>query len=167
MNGLITRLLITMAIMLASGLYMHADTPSKRDRDAWMKEITNVKNEYIAKKLDLTDDQKAKFIPLYNEMEKEVRKTAEDTRRMAREIKKKGDAATDLEYEKASEALFECKGRECAIEKKYLAMFKKILTPRQLFKLKDAEHDFTRKLMKELRSHKRDKNKKDNKSKAR
>ncbi len=130
--------------------------PSKQDKTAWMKEMQQVKNEFISNSLNLNHDQKAKFIPLYNKMEKEINKTIEATNKLEQQVKAKGDAATDLEYEKVAEAMFECKGKEAAIEMKYFKEYKKILTPRQLVKLKKAERDFTRKLMKEHRKMKND-----------
>ncbi|MCM1354889.1 MAG: Spy/CpxP family protein refolding chaperone [Staphylococcus sp.] len=109
------------------------------------------KNDYIAKKLSLTEEQKAKFMPLYNAMDEEIRKAQGEASKLYRQTQKKakkGDV-TNLEYEKAAEALYELKGRENEIEMKYFTDFKKILTPAQLFKLRDAERDFTRQLMKQ------------------
>lgn len=133
--------------------------PSRQDKNAWMKELQQVKNDYILKQLNLNHEQKAKFFPLYNKMEKEINKNSEETFKMARQVKEKGDKATDLEYEKAAEAMFESKAKEAAIEMKYYAEFKKILTPRQLFKLKRAERNFTKQLMKEHRKMKNEKGK--------
>lgn len=136
-------------VLLFSSLSLFAQNDAKRQE--WMKEMQQVKNEYIAKSLALTEEQKAKFFPLYERMDKEVRKVSEDARKMARDVQAKGDKATDLEYEKAAEALYEVKGRESQVEMKYFAEFKKILTPKQLYKLKDAERDFTKQLMKKHR----------------
>ena len=125
--------------------------PSGREREVWMKEMQQYKNDFIAKKLVLTDEQKAKFLPLYTTMDEEIRKAQGETEKLYRQTLKKDSKATDLEYEKASEAVYELKGRENEIEMKYFKEFKQILTPRQLFQLKDAERDFTRELMKQHR----------------
>ena len=114
-------------------------------------------NEYIARKLDLSEEQKTKFLPLYNRMDEEMRQAAEQAMKMEREVRKKGKQATDLEYEKAAEAQFELKGKENIIEMKY---FKKMLSPCQLFKLKKAERDFSRELMKKHNERKRENKKK-------
>ena len=47
--------------------------PRPRDRETWMKEMQQFKNDFISRKLDLTDEQKSKFLPLYNQMDEEVR----------------------------------------------------------------------------------------------
>ena len=137
------------ALMLPA--VMQAQRNFGRDRESWMKEIQQYKNDFIAKKLELTDEQRAKFLPLYNSMDKEIRKVQEESEQLSRQTMGKEDKATDLEYEKAAEAMYELKGRENAIEMKYFEEYKTILTPQQLFKLKDAEKDFTRELMKQHR----------------
>lgn len=120
-----------------------------------MKEMQQYKNDFIAKKLTLTEEQKAKFMPLYNSMDEEIRKAQEETEKLYRHTVKREGKATDLEYEKAAEAMYELKGRENEIEMKYFKDYKQILSPKQLFQLKDAERDFTRELMKQHRRQKK------------
>ncbi|MDE5960696.1 MAG: hypothetical protein K2H08_03130, partial [Duncaniella sp.] len=93
--------------------------------------------------------------PLYTTMDEEIRKAQGEAEKLYRQTLKKDAKATDLEYEKAAEAVYELKGRENEIEMKYFKDFKQILTPRQLFQLKDAERDFTRELMKQHRRHRK------------
>ena len=137
-------ILIIIAFLLLP-IALLAQKPTQRERDSWMKEMQQVKNEYIARKLQLTDEQKAKFLPVYNRMEAEVRVAAEQAMQLERQVRRKGEKASDLEREKAAEAQFELKGKEGAIEMKY---FKSILTSKQLIKLKKAERDFSKELMK-------------------
>lgn len=133
---------------------LSAQKPSDRDRKAWMKEMQQYKVEFVTKKLKLTAEQKEKFLPLYNKMDEEVRSVADQTYRMARDVRKKGKDATELEQEKAAEALWELKGKEAAIEIKYMKQFKKVLTAKQLIALKRAENDFSRELMNHHRTSK-------------
>lgn len=146
---------ILVLIMFAAVLGVSAQSDRRGDRSQWMKEMTQVKNDYIARKLDLSDEQKAKFLPLYNAMDEEIRGIQDETRALEKQTRELGDKASDLQYEKAAEASYELKGRENAVEMKYFDQFKSILTPRQLFKLKDSERDFTRELMNQNRRHKR------------
>ena len=101
------------ALMLPA--VMQAQRNFGRDRESWMKEIQQYKNDFIAKKLELTDEQRAKFLPLYNSMDEEIRKVQEESEQLSRQTMGKEDKATDLEYEKAAEAMYELKGRENAI----------------------------------------------------
>lgn len=145
---MIKKLIYILIALMLLPIAMSAQKPTERERRTWMKEMQQYKNDYIARKLELNDEQKAKFLPMYNSMEAEVRKICDQTMRMERDVKKKGEQATDLEYEKAAEAQVELKAKEAQIEMKYFKDFKTVLTPRQLFKLKKAERDFSRELMK-------------------
>ncbi|MCM1163963.1 MAG: Spy/CpxP family protein refolding chaperone [Muribaculaceae bacterium] len=137
--------LLIVTIFLSLGVM--AQKEPRPDKGEWMKEMQQYKNEFVAKKLELTEEQKTRFIPLYTKMDKEIRTLVEQTYKMSREVKKKGAAATDLEKEKAAEAQFECKMKEGQIEMKYFKEFKKILTPDQLMKFKDVERKFAKQLL--------------------
>lgn len=152
-KSVLSLLLILSAIVLP--LSAQAQRPSERERNVWMKEMQQYKNDFLTKRLELTEEQKAKFIPLYNNMDAEIRKTQEEAEQLYRQTHAKDGKATDLEYEKAAEALYELKGRENAIEMKYFKEYKAILSPKQLFQLKDTERDFIRELMKQHRRQKR------------
>ncbi|MCM1076827.1 MAG: hypothetical protein NC411_05660 [Bacteroides sp.] len=147
-------ILILTAVILPIGSQAQ-QRPSDREREVWMKEMQQYKNDFIAKKLALTEEQKDKFLPLYNSMDEYIRKVQDEAEKLYRQTAKKGGNATDLEYEKAAEAFYELKGRENEIEMKYFKDYKEILTPKQLFQLKDAERDFTRQLMRQHRHNKK------------
>lgn len=150
MKQIIFSIVLSLAATSAP-LSVFAQRPTERERVTWMKEIQQHKNDFITKKLALTDDQKSSFLPLYNSMEEQIRKTQEEAEQLYQQTKRKDSKATDLEYEKAAEAAYELKGRENEIEMKYFKEFKTILSPKQLFRLKDAERDFTRQLMRQHR----------------
>ncbi len=147
-----TFLLLSAFLFICSSLFAQGKgEPSVQQREQWMKEMRTAKAEYIARELKLTDDQKAKFVPLYESMDEEVNRLGDETRSLEKTIRDKGDKATDLEYEKASEALFELKDREASVELKYMNEFKKVLSPRQMFEIKGAERSFTREVMRQHR----------------
>lgn len=145
---MIKKLIYVLIALILLPIAMSAQKPTERERRTWMKEMQQYKNDYIARKLELNDEQKAKFLPMYNSMESEVRKICDQTLRMEREVRKKGENATDLEWEKAAEAQYELKSKEAQIELKYFKEFKTVLNSKQLLKLKKAERDFSRELMK-------------------
>lgn len=117
-------------------------------RKAWNVEMQSVKTDYLAKKLDLTDVQREKFVRIYTSMENEISQANGEARKTIEEVRTKGKAATDADYRNAARVAFDLKAKEGAIEKKYFAQFSQILTPAQLFALKDAEVQFTKELMK-------------------
>lgn len=128
---------------------------SQEDRRKWFREMTQYKHEFLAKELDLNKEQEAKFFPLYDKMEAETRELQRQTRKMEKDVADKGKKATDLDYEKAAEALQEQKGKESAIEMRYFNQFKTVLTKKQLFRLKQAERKFTQAIMDHHRTPKR------------
>lgn len=145
--------LVAFMIMLAAPLSDAAAQQKqkkneRKPRTEWVKEMRSYKKDYISKRLDLTNEQREKFFPLYYAMEDEVFRLQEQTRQMERNLDKKNTKATELEYDKTVDAVYELKAKEGAIEMKYLPKFKEILTSKQLLQLKKAEHKFTRELMK-------------------
>lgn len=146
------------AILVVFSISAHAQGDTQRKR--WMKEMRESKMEYVVKQLELTKQQRAAFEGVYKAMENELDDLHSQTRMLVRNVEKKDDSATDLEYEKAAEVMFEEHLKEGEIETKYLKKYKEILTPKQLFKLRKAEMKFHRELMKHSR-----KNSHQNKSK--
>lgn len=153
---LLATAIVFSALHLSAAPHGQKDDHKSGDRTEWFKEMSKYKAEFIASELKLTDEQKKNFLLLYQEMENSSAKLAKETRMLEKEVQKKGDSATDLELEKAAEARAELKAKQGVLEKEYFAKFKKILTPKQLFNLGDAEKAFTRKLMD---SHRKPKNK--------
>ncbi|MCM1518845.1 MAG: Spy/CpxP family protein refolding chaperone [Pseudoflavonifractor sp.] len=141
---------LIIAVLITAMGAMAQDNASKSDkaeRARWFKKISEYKHEFIAKELNLTKEQQNKFFPLYDEMETATRRLDHDTRALERKVRASGDKTTDIEYEKAAEAMFELKAKEGAVEQSYLKKFKTVLTPEQLFKLKIAERKFTKQVM--------------------
>ncbi len=135
--------LVFMAI--AASLFAQ-ERPSSDERQKWLSEVRNYKQEYLARELQLTKEQQNKFFPVYNDMDEELDKVASETRDL--EAKVNGDKdASDVEISAAARALFEQKARESEIELRYFDSFKEMLTPRQLMRLKAAERKFTQHLV--------------------
>lgn len=141
-------LLLIAAIIFAMPGYA-TDNKKNIDCKEWFKELRQYKHSFLTKELDLTKEQEAKFFPMYDEMDDAMFKVNREARAMEKKITKSSEKVSDLEYEKAAEAMYEVKGKEAAIEKQYFTKFKTVLTPKQLFELKQAERRFTDKLMKE------------------
>ncbi|MBQ7041335.1 MAG: hypothetical protein IJN66_01315 [Muribaculaceae bacterium] len=134
---------------------------SKEERQQWFKEMREYKHNFLIKELALDKEQQETFFPIYDAMEDETFKLHHGTRKLQRELSKKDADVTDIEYEKAAEALFELKYKEAQIELKYFEQFKNVLTKKQLFLLKKAEDKYTRHLMRQHDKHKKNKNRKE------
>lgn len=141
-------ILIALIIAAAATAAPSVSAQGKASREQWMTEMRQYKRTYLAKALDLTKEQQNKFFPLYEAMEDECARLDEDTRLMERRVAEASDA-TDLEYEKATEAMYETKVKQAEIEKDYAAKFKEVLSAKQLFQLKQADRKFARKMMRQ------------------
>lgn len=144
MKHLLTIVMVFVALLCQA----QKAAPTKAQADKWYSEMRAYKTEYIANALDLTPEQKEKFVPVYNAMNAEFDKISRETRALERKVSK-NEKASDLEYEKAAEALFEMRSREGAVDQRYYQQLKAILSKKQLFQLKAAERHFGRHLMKE------------------
>ena len=139
-------ILVIAAMSAISSPSLHAQ--GKIDREQWMNEIQQYKRGYFAKELGLTKEQQDKFFPLYEEMEQQTHRIEEESRIMEKRVSE-ADDATALEYEKATEALYDAKVKEADLEREYMVKFKEILDSKQLFELKAVERKFTREMMRQ------------------
>ena len=67
------------------------------------------------------------------------------------QVRRIADAAdaSDLEYEKATEAMYDAKVNQAQIERTYMDKFKNVLNKKQLFELKSVEKQFQRDMLKQ------------------
>lgn len=109
-------------------------SPEKR------KEFREYKMKFLAQEMGLKDDTRKKFFELYNELSDE----RVDIRFEIHDINKKikENIATDADYA----TLNRLKEQEAAITKKYDAKFASFLTSKEIFKMKQAEEVFRKKL---------------------
>ena len=119
------------------------------DREKMMKELREYKIKFLAQEMNLEDGQKERFVELYNEMSDKRADCMRDARNMERELKKK-NGATEADYQAVTDAMAKAKARDAAIEKNYDDQFAKFLSQKQIFKMKEAENEF-RKKMSEMR----------------
>ena len=121
-------------------------------RSKFATDMYQAKHEMIIQELGLTQTQQKQFMPLYEQMEREIYQVNRNARALAAEVEKKKNP-TDRDYEAAASALSNTRVQEGDIEAKYFDKFSKILSKKQLFLLKQAERKFTRQMI----SKKRDK----------
>lgn len=139
---------LSLYILTAMIALLGTGTSHAQDRAQWMNEIRQYKRSYFAKELDLTREQQNKFFPLYEEMEEQTGKLEEETRMLEKRVADAPDAS-NLEYEKATEAIYESKVKQAELEQSYLEKFSQVLSPKQLFELKGVERRFSRDMVKQ------------------
>ncbi len=141
---ILSLLLLSFAVMPALA---QKKGPHHPDRKEWMAKMREVKHEFMAKELQLTDAQKAQFFEVYDKCEDARHAVEREAREKEKAIEKKGDAATDAELDAIINDQFTMEERLSKVDRQYLPQFRKILTRRQLARLKHAERKFMRKLM--------------------
>ena len=119
---------------------------AQNGRTKFATDMYQAKHEMIIEEMGLTQTQQKQFMPLYEQMEREIYQVNRNARALANEVEKKTNP-TDRDYEAAASALSNTRMREGEIEAKYFDKFSKILSKKQLFQLKQAEVKFTREML--------------------
>jgi len=122
---------------------------SEEDLNRYVTQVRAYKHDYFVKELDLTDEQQEAFFELYDRMEDRIMGLSTEVRGL--ETNALAESASPEEIDAAAAALYGQKLREGEIEMEYYAMFKDILSPRQLVLLKQADRKFNQQLMRQHR----------------
>lgn len=138
--------LLSLVALFANSLSIYARGQEDSDLVQFKKEFREYKHRFLSKQLELTKDQEMPFFDVYDRMEDETAKITNETRDFEKKLME-AEEVSDLEYDTATDALFELKIKEGEIEKSYLEKLRTILTKKQLFLLKSAERKFNRELM--------------------
>lgn len=120
------------------------------DRDRYINEIRTYKHDFLTRDLNLSREQQKEFFTLYDEMDEKLQQLNTETRDLERQVDTDSDASA-TEIEAAARAVFEQTVKEGNIELEYFEKFSKVLTPRQLLKLKSSEKKFTQLLVRQHR----------------
>lgn len=142
MKRIVTILLFALAITLASS--------AQNSRTKFATDMYQAKHEMIIEELGLTQSQQKQFMPLYEQMEREIYQVNRNARALANEVEKKKNPS-DRDYEVAASALSNTRVQEGDIEAKYFEKFSKILSKKQLFQLKQTERKFTQEMLSKKR----------------
>lgn len=131
----------------------NGNPPPRPEKKEWLRKMKEFKNEFMARELDLTPEQKGEFFRVYGAMEEERFEAEKSVRKLEQELEAKGTSATDEEYDRCIAAHYELNEKMVAIDKKYEASLRKILTKRQLMLLPHVERNFQRHLMEQRQEH--------------
>ena len=132
--------------ILIFALAITAASTAQNGRTKFATDMYQAKHEMIIEELGLTPSQQKQFMPMYEQMEREIYQVNRNARALAAEVEKKKNPS-DRDYETAASALSNTRILEGDIEAKYFEKFSKILTKKQLFLLKQAEGKFTREMI--------------------
>lgn len=128
-------------------LFLTLAVQAQNKKPAFSKEEFRAKQEtYLNNKAELTKEEAAIFFPLYFELQ-DRKKTIND-KAWQKARKGKDPNTTDKEYEEIIDGIANARLECDKLDIEYLQRFKKILSPKKLFKLQRAEVKFHRDLLK-------------------
>lgn len=114
------------------------------DPKMW-KEIQDFKLKFLSQEMELSKEQEQKFFDLYKEMSMKKKALFDEMRSIQNSLDNNKNAG-DKDYEEASKKLDALRDADAALNKEYDKKFEKILTKRQMYKMKTAEDKFRHKM---------------------
>ncbi len=119
----------------------------KKGKDNHIDWFKKFRRDFLTKKVQMSQKEADAFFPLYDELSDKKFKLHWE---VAEKMKKVWDEnkATEEDYNEVLDAKEDILMKEAALEKEYSQKFRKILSAKKMFRLKMAEDEFSRGLMK-------------------
>lgn len=146
-----TKIIFPIIFLLVTSLSFSQGFKEKREK------VKALKVAYITEQLELTTDEAQKFWPIYNAFDENQAELRHEKMRSILDRFKPGnveklsekDASNSLiQMEKIEEDLFNLK-------KKFIKDLQGVISAKKIIKLKKAEEDFNRELLKQMREKRR------------
>lgn len=131
-----------------------AQKPVKPKLQEKKENIEAMKVAYITKKMNLTSDEAKKFWPVYNEFEskkKELNKSA-----VTKYNKILTDSLTDQQATEMIDQQIIHAQKMLDLRKEYLVKFKQVVSSKKIAKMYEAEKNFRKLLLKEIKDRRND-----------
>lgn len=108
---------------------------------------------FITQQAGLTDDEAAKFFPVYFELQDRKKQINDNAWNLLR--KGKDDNTTETQYGEILEKVYDSRIASDRMEKAYFLRFKKILSCKKLYEVQRAEMRFHRELLKGMQQYRK------------
>ncbi len=150
------RFLLTFILILPAIFSLCAQNAEKghKGKHPSAKEVNEFKMKFLAQEMELDADQQQKFIELYTKMSDERFSRFKNVKELEKKVKSDKNAS-EADYAALSDAIGKSKIDDAEMEKRYDELFSRFLTSKQIFKMKEGEEKFRRK----MREMKRDRKK--------
>ncbi|MDE7179616.1 MAG: hypothetical protein K2N88_00230 [Muribaculaceae bacterium] len=148
--------LLLLMLILAAVPAMADSNKKNKSHEELRSEIIDFKIKYLSQEMALKGDQQKKFAALYRVMSNEKAEAFSNLHRMKKNLK---DDSSEAEYDAFHKAQQEAHEKAREIDRRYEAEFSKILSPRQVFKMKEGEEIFRQKMHEMRGKHRSKKNK--------
>ncbi|MCW3072022.1 MAG: hypothetical protein JWQ09_6049 [Segetibacter sp.] len=151
----ISRILLSAFIFLSAFSFAQQGTPpppkNKERREAKRDNIESMKIAFLTKKLDLTPEEAQLFWPVYNQYTDKLQELRKKRRMESKDAKHNVEEMSDKDVELAVDNEMAFRQKELDIQKEYHAKFKAVLPIKKVAKLYQAEEQFKRVLLDELK----------------
>lgn len=143
-NILVLLLLVTSAVFA-----------QKTDKEEWHKKINALKTAHITEELQFSSEEAEKFWPIYNVYEEHMHALHKTKKKEIYSKLKNGiDAMSESEANTLIDREMQLEQKELQYRKELITELKKIIAPGKIIKLKKAEEDFKKELLKRYRQRK-------------
>ncbi|WP_055442361.1 Spy/CpxP family protein refolding chaperone [Lacinutrix himadriensis] len=136
-------------------LFLSVAAFSQNDRQEKEDKIKALKIAYLTENLDLSTTEAQQFWPIYNTYEEQQQSVRSEYHNKKRDINI--DALTETEAQKLLKELEALNAKRNSINDNYMLALKKVLTAKQILKLKNTEDNFKRKMFSEYKKRKESK----------
>lgn len=121
------------------------------------EKIKQLKIAYITEQLNLTVAESEKFWPVYNEMELKLKNNRKENKKVIDDLSNNVETYTDEDFKKNVNKIFDNDLAETNIRKDYYTKIAAVIGYKKATKLLKVEKDFKKKLLKELKKRKEEK----------
>lgn len=129
--------------------------PPREEKQNERKEnIEAQKVAFITKKIDLTPEEAQQFWPVFNQYQGKLQELRKKRRQDIKEAKENFEAMTDKDVEQLVDDEIVFRQKELDIQKEFHSKFKTLLPIKKVAKLYQAEEQFKRYLLNELKDRK-------------
>lgn len=115
------------------------------------QKIEAQKISFITQQVSLNPEEAQRFWPVYNELEQKKNDLREQARKLFFSLRNEIDTMSDKQLNGISDELIEIRLKEVMLEKEYHNKFKKILSPRKILQLYQAEKQFQSMLLHQIK----------------
>lgn len=140
-------LLVAVATMFAQNVFAQKVQPTEADkaaREAKREQLMQTRLELLKTELTLTDEQMAKFDPVYREYRKEIHKVTAQNK----DARIRKDQITNENALKVVAARLANQILTATVKQRYLFTFAEVITPLQVEKLYKVDEKVSREAMK-------------------
>ena len=140
--------IINTLVILLVVINVQAQKPTHAEK---LEKYRSEKVAFLTSKLDFNANEAEKFWPVYNQMEKEKWDIQKSRRTIEENIRDAGESLSEAEIIKLTRNFAGSMQKEADIMIKYNEKFLKILPPKKVLKLYQAENEFRVYMIKKFR----------------